>query len=94
MAYRTSKHASTGVTPFEAMYGRQAKLPLDPKSPVEFVDGEPNFDAINLETMNNLLEIQQSLHSSMEAKIAAAQKRQKFYHDLKNDNSKTFEIGS
>ena len=28
-AYRTSKHASTGETPFSMLYGRKARLPLD-----------------------------------------------------------------
>ena len=28
-AYRTSTHESTGSTPFELIYGREAKLPED-----------------------------------------------------------------
>ena len=28
-AYRTSKHASTGMTPFKMVYGREARLPID-----------------------------------------------------------------
>ena len=94
LARHSSKHASTGVTPFEAMYGRKAKLPQDPKSPVQLVDGKPTFDAINEESLTNYIKATKSLHSFMETKITAAQKRQKKNYDLKYDNSNTFEIGS
>ena len=28
-AYRTTKHCSTGVTPFMMLYGREARLPVE-----------------------------------------------------------------
>ena len=31
LAYRTAKHESTGFTPFQLVYGRQAKLPVELK---------------------------------------------------------------
>ena len=35
LALRTAKHSSTGVSPFFAMYGREARMPLDFIFPVE-----------------------------------------------------------
>ena len=46
-AYSTSIHASIKITPFKAMYHRDAKLPLDPKQPEDIIDGEATFDAVN-----------------------------------------------
>src|ERR1700741_369143 len=43
LAYRTMKHESTGFTPFQLMYGRQAKLPIDLKI-TTFSDEPITFD--------------------------------------------------
>ena len=34
-AYRTKRHATTGYTPFQLVYGRQAILPIETTIPVE-----------------------------------------------------------
>ena len=95
-AYHTSVHASTKRTPFELMMGRKAKLPLDPKTPVDITEAfsQEFFEGINQESLQNLAEIQQSLHNITAEKIQVAQKRQKYYYDLRRDKSKTFSEGA
>ena len=35
LAYRTKRHATTGYTPFQLVYGRQATLPIETIFPTE-----------------------------------------------------------
>ena len=94
-AYSTSIHSSINITPFKAMYNRDAKLPLDPKPTEEvIIDGEPTFDAVNQDTLRCLTDIKQSLQTAVAEKIKDAQKKQKKYYDRRHDNSKTYNVGS
>ena len=40
LAYRTKRHATTGYTPFQLVYGRQATLPIETILPVEPIEEE------------------------------------------------------
>ena len=37
-AYRTKRHATTGYTPFQLVYGRQAKMPIKAIISVEYTE--------------------------------------------------------
>ena len=56
LAYRTKRHATTGYTPFQLVYGRQATLPIEaliPVYPKENEDTEINIqDSILQELMS------------------------------------------
>lgn len=89
-AYHTSVHASTKCTPFEVMYGRVAKLPVD-------VGSSPNLDAAEtatpdlLESLNN---IRNEIHSNVSNNISEAQMRQKKCYDQRNNSDDTLPIGT
>src|SRR5438105_3058479 len=34
LAYRTAEHSSTGISPFEMLYSRRARLPVDSACPI------------------------------------------------------------
>ena len=75
LAYRSSVHASTKCTPFEAMYGRKAKLPLDNKTPVYLT--EDTMGVIDEGVIQSLADIRNTLHNKMAERIIIAKKHQK-----------------
>ena len=90
LAYHSSVHASTGCTPFEVMYGRKAKLPLDRKTPVD----EETIGVIDENVLEELAGLQTTLHKRVEEKIIKAQKHQKKCYDNRHYSGKSLEIGS
>ena len=83
MAYRTSVHATTKVTPAEAHLGRNLNLPVDLVYPIpekqtwESQDADPETYAQELEKQ---LEI---IYEIIREHIPTSQKRQKKYYDQK-----------
>ena len=75
LAYHSSVHASTKCTPFEAMYGRKAKLPLDNKTPVDLSDD--TIRVIDEGVLRSLADIRNTLQKKMAERIIAAKKHQK-----------------
>jgi len=59
LAYRTKRHATTGYTPFQLVYGRQATLPIEaliPVYPKENEDTEINIQDSILQRAYELIE--------------------------------------
>ena len=76
-AYRTSIHRSSGVSPFKAVYGREAV------SPLTLIDGE-NMSTRGLLSGNYCDELEKTLrkvHKHVANNISLAQKRQKEDYD-------------
>jgi len=74
LAYRTAKHASAGLSPFEMMFGRDAKVPLLPDLADEgALSGEEHVDHLRVK----LAEIREMV----EAKLVEAAARQKEAYD-------------
>ena len=59
LAYRTMKHETTGFTPFQLLYGRQAKLPIDlkittyQKMPINYDEALTKRTCEIIDKMNN-----------------------------------------
>ncbi len=91
LAYRVSKQSSTGVTPFEMLYGRDARLPLGVESK-EVVAKPTHGPAKYLE---DLKKRQNALREIVIERIEQSQKKQKHCYDSRNraQRSKGFTIG-
>ena len=92
LAYRVSKQSSTGVTPFEMLYGRDAcSLPLR----VEQEEVEPKPTHGSIKYLEDLKKRQDTLRKIVTEKIKQSQQRQKHCYDSRNraQRSKGFTIG-
>ena len=92
LAYHSSVHASTNCTPFEAMYGREAKLPLDKKISVNLDEG--SIGVIDECILQGLAEIRKTLQNKMAERIISAQKHQKKNYDRRHGCNKSYGIGT
>ena len=77
-AYNTSKHASTGFSPFYMMYGRKAKIPID------IIYGTPDMPSVTpFECVSTLCKsLEQSYQLARKHSLGAAC-RQKEHYDKK-----------
>ena len=73
LAYRVSNQSSTGVTPFEMLYGRDARLPLG----VEQEEVEPKPTHGSIKYLEDLKKRQDTLPKIVTKKIKQSQQRQK-----------------
>ena len=83
-AYRTSKNATTKMTPFYLTYGREAKLPVDNLS----------NDIGNIQThLASLIDEVPIKRETTRQQIADQQMKQKDYHDKQLKNPIVFQVG-
>lgn len=91
LAYRVSKQSSTGVTSFEMLYGRDARLPLG----VEHEEVVPKPTHGSAKYLEDLKKRQDTLRKIVSDKIKQSQQKQKRCYDSRNRTrrSKDFAIG-
>lgn len=96
-AYHTSMHASTKFTPFEIMFGRKARLPIDLKCNEDEEDN--SFEKCYSETIaanheNCMQKIRCEMNQKVTQNIEAAKVRQKKDYDKRKSNKRTIEVGA
>ena len=84
-AYRTTKHSTTKISPFQLVYGRSARLPLD-------IPNEENHNAIN-DRISYLIEDVSQIRKKARDQITQSQVIQKDRHDKRIKKEKSFHIG-
>jgi hypothetical protein len=95
LAYRTKRHATTGYTPFQLVYGRQATLPIEaliPVYPKGNEDTEINIQDSILQRAYELIEKLPTIQEEARENTRKSQEKQKTYFD-KKVKEETFEIG-
>lgn len=85
MAYNSSKHSTTGVSPYRAVFGHEPRLPSDISNTQEEASGSRSMTS---EEFNNHLiakdQARRNLHQRMLVKIKESQERMKKYHRKRN----------
>ena len=93
LAYRTKRHTTTGYTPFQLVYGRQATLPIETIIPVELEQQEEiDLQGSILQRAYNLIEKLPRYHIEAQQNTEKSQQKQKEYID-KRVRFEEFEIG-
>lgn len=87
-AYRSAKQSSTGYSPFEMVYGRKARLPID-----EFLDNQLPEPQDPDSYVAKLQRHHQIAKETVEASLTAAQARQKRNYDTRTTNPYKYNQG-
>ena len=88
-AYSCTPHESTGISPYELLFGRKPRLPIDVKFDKAFANNYSKSTKEYLEELQERIVLSQEIASKHTQK---AQERQKSYYDRKA-KAVTLEIG-
>ncbi|KAI6649016.1 hypothetical protein LOD99_6899 [Oopsacas minuta] len=88
-AYHTSIHASTKCTPFQAMYCRSAKLPIDLS-----IKPPKSIEQANPKVLQAFGMMREAINAKIDLNITNAQKHQKRNFDNRHSNSKVLSPGA
>jgi len=92
LAYQTKKHATTGYTPFQLTYGRQAVLPIELILPIDEIHAEINLEDSILSRAFDLIDKLPEVQEKAKQNTETSQEKQKERHDRKL-KPEEFEIG-
>lgn len=92
-AYNTSQHASTKVTPFQVMYGRTAKLPIDYSNNTNEAECEVTTPLLQ-EFVEQHVKQKAQLAEKVSKNIQEAQQRQKRNYDKRFHATKEITVGT
>lgn len=95
-AYNTAVQESTKHTPFEAMFGRRGRLPIDLNSDRNYDADEIVEDFVRAESENSCEGVakRRRMEKDIKDNINKAQAKQKKYYDEKHGAVSCFNVGS
>ena len=95
-AYNTAVQESTKHTPFEAMFGRVARLPVDFNATSNYDADEKLQEFIEAESQDTFEHPAKrtKTEEAIKANIEEAQRKQKEHYDLKHGAASCFNVGS
>lgn len=91
-AYRTKRHATTGYTPFQLVYGRQATLPIEAILPTSEPEPEIDLEDSILTRAYELIDKLPELQEQAKKNTETSQQKQKQRHDARL-KPEEFEVG-
>lgn len=95
-SYNTAIQESTKISPFEAMFGRIARLPVDINAALKYDADEKLKQFCSAKEPDKEVQVamQKKMTDTVKANIQKAQQKQKEYYDRKHSTTLCFKKGS